>query len=53
MWATGLSSEGFRWRDVGDRFGSGGFFCWRDVGNRFVGCRFGLGVGRVGLGELL
>jgi hypothetical protein len=25
MWATGLSSECFRWRDVGDRFGSGGF----------------------------
>jgi hypothetical protein len=34
MWATGSSWEGFRWRDVGDRFGSEGFR-WRDVGDRF------------------
>jgi hypothetical protein len=25
MWATGSSWEGFRWRDVGDRFKLGGF----------------------------
>jgi hypothetical protein len=25
IWATGLSSEGFRWRDVDDRFEFGGF----------------------------